>query len=42
MQERGVTRPFEGRLEAWSYAPINDTELVASIIRRALGLEIKD
>ena len=41
MQERGVTRPFEGKLEAWSYAPINDTELVASIIRRALGLEIK-
>ena len=41
MQERGATRPFEGRLESWSYAPINDTEMVASIIRRALGLEIK-
>jgi mitochondrial fission protein ELM1 len=41
MQERGATRPFEGRLESWSYAPINDTEMVASAIRRALGLETK-
>ena len=41
MQERGATRPFEGRLESWSYAPINDTEIVASAIRRALHLETK-
>ncbi|MGH6736131.1 MAG: mitochondrial fission ELM1 family protein [Methyloceanibacter sp.] len=41
MRERGATRPFEGRLESWSYAPINDTEMVASVIRRALGLETK-
>jgi hypothetical protein len=41
MQARGATRPFEGRLESWTYAPINDTELVASAIRRALGLETK-
>jgi mitochondrial fission protein ELM1 len=27
--------------ETWSYAPINDTEIVASAIRRALGLETK-
>jgi uncharacterized protein len=33
--------PFEGRLETWTYAPINDTELVASAIRRALHLETK-
>jgi mitochondrial fission protein ELM1 len=39
MQERGVTRPFEGKLEMWSYPPINDTELVASAIRKALALE---
>ena len=37
MQERGATRPFEGTLSTWSYAPINDTEMVASAIRRALG-----
>ena len=42
MQARGATRPVERKLEAWSYAPINDTEVVASTIRRALGLEIKE
>lgn len=41
MRERGATRPFEGRLESWSYAPINDTEVVAARIREALGLETK-
>ena len=39
MQDRGATRPFAGRLESWRYAPINDTELVASAIRRALDIE---
>jgi hypothetical protein len=39
MRERGATRPFEGKLDAWSYVPINDTEVVATAIRRALGLE---
>ena len=39
MRERGATRPFAGKIESWSYAPINDTEMVASVIRRALGLE---
>jgi len=39
MRERGATRPFAGKIESWSYAPINDTELVAQAIRRALGLE---
>jgi hypothetical protein len=39
MRNRGATRPFAGQIESWSYAPINDTELVAQAIRRALGLE---
>jgi hypothetical protein len=39
MQERGVTRPFQGKLESWSYAPVNDTEIVASAVRRALDIE---
>lgn len=38
MRERGATRPFKGKLETWSYPPINDTERVASAIRHALGL----
>jgi mitochondrial fission protein ELM1 len=41
MRDRGATRPFEGKLERWTYPPINDTELVASAIRSALGLETK-
>jgi len=41
MQERRATRPFEGRLETWSYAPINDTEVVTSAIRSALHIETK-
>jgi mitochondrial fission protein ELM1 len=41
MQDRGATRPFEGRLESWRYPPINDTEVVAAAIRRALGPETK-
>ena len=39
MREAGATRPFNGRLESWSYKPINDTELIASVIRHALGIE---
>ena len=41
MQERGATRPFAGRLETWTYQPINDTEFVASAVRRALGLDAR-
>jgi mitochondrial fission protein ELM1 len=39
MRARGSTRPFEGTLEHWSSMPQNDTEAVASVLRRALGLE---
>jgi len=39
MREAGATRPFEGRLESWTYTPINDTEVVAKVIRKALALE---
>jgi mitochondrial fission protein ELM1 len=39
MSNAGATRPFNGRLETWSYKPINDTEVIASVIRRALGIK---
>ncbi len=39
MREAGATRPFEGRLESWTYTPINDTESVARKVRQALGLK---
>jgi uncharacterized protein len=38
MREAGITRPFKGEFESWSYTPVNDTEKVASIIRAALKL----
>jgi mitochondrial fission protein ELM1 len=39
MRERGATRPFEGRLETWSSTPVDDTAIIASAVRRALGIE---
>jgi mitochondrial fission protein ELM1 len=36
MREAGVTRPFAGRLERWSYAPLNDTARIAAEIRARL------
>ncbi len=41
LRERGIARPFEGRIESWSYAPPDDTERVAAAVRSALGLGIK-
>jgi mitochondrial fission protein ELM1 len=40
-RERDATRPFEGKFESWTYAPIYVTGVVASAIRRALHLETK-
>jgi mitochondrial fission protein ELM1 len=40
MRAAGATRRFDGRSsKAWSYQPINDTEIVARAIRCTLGLE---
>jgi uncharacterized protein len=40
MKAAGATRRFDGRSsKAWSYPPINDTEIVARAIRCTLGLE---
>jgi mitochondrial fission protein ELM1 len=36
--EAGITRPFEGRLARWSYAPLDETARVAALIRRRLAL----
>lgn len=41
MQKRGATRPFAGRMETWTYQPINDAERVASAVRRSLGLDAR-
>jgi len=33
----GITRWFDGTLERWSYAPVDDTDVVAREIRRRFG-----
>ena len=27
MRQAGITRPFAGRIESWSYAPLDDTKV---------------
>lgn len=38
LRDDGFTRPFEGKLEKWSYVPLNDVELVANRVRAMMGL----
>lgn len=33
----GATRPFEGRLDAWAYAPVDATTYIADALRRRLA-----
>lgn len=42
LRRDGVTRPFEGRLEHWTYAPLDDTAQVAAEVRRRLELARAD
>ena len=37
LRSEGMTRPFVGELESWTYAPPNDTALVAEAVARRLG-----
>jgi mitochondrial fission protein ELM1 len=38
LRQRGVARPFEGRLEHWSYPPLNETDRAAeAILARMAG-----
>jgi mitochondrial fission protein ELM1 len=36
MREAGITRPFAGRIEDWSYAPLDETARVAAEVKRRL------
>ena len=38
MAARGATRPFSGRLEAWDYAPLDETARSAARVRALLGI----
>ncbi len=37
LTNRGITRPFEGRLESWNYVPLRDSEKIAHEIRKRLA-----
>jgi len=37
MRADGVTRPFEGILDSWSYRPLDDTKAAAAEIRKRYG-----
>lgn len=39
MRQRGATRTFDGRLDRWSYEPVNDTEVIAAAVRGALAAD---
>jgi hypothetical protein len=36
MREAGITRPFAGRIESWSYVPPDDTEQAGVLLREAV------
>jgi mitochondrial fission protein ELM1 len=36
MEKAGITRPFTGELQDWSYEPLAETQRVAKEIRRRL------
>jgi len=38
LQQRGISRPFEGVWQTWSYPPLQETARVAAEIRRRLAL----
>ena len=38
LEAAGITRPFAGTLERWSYQPIYDAERVAAEVRRLLEI----
>jgi mitochondrial fission protein ELM1 len=37
LREAGITRPFAGTIECWSYPPLDDTERAAAEIRRRMA-----
>lgn len=39
MAARGVTRPFAGRVEDWSYPPFNETERAAAAVRQLMRVD---
>jgi mitochondrial fission protein ELM1 len=42
MRQAGITRPFRGAIEHWTYAPPDDTARAAAEIRRRLGRRLAE
>ena len=38
LRDDGITRPFAGKLDRWTYPPLDDTAVVAAEVRRRLKL----
>ena len=38
LEDLNVIKPFEGTLETWDYAALNDAETIAKAIKGKLGL----
>lgn len=41
LYQDGITRPFDGSLDQWSYPPLNETEMIADEVRRRLSAHRK-
>jgi mitochondrial fission protein ELM1 len=39
LRARGVSRTFDGRLESWAYAPLNETDVAAREVLRRMGAD---
>jgi mitochondrial fission protein ELM1 len=37
LRERGAARPFDGALDAWTYAPLAETDRAARVLLERLG-----
>ncbi|MEE8393674.1 MAG: mitochondrial fission ELM1 family protein [Rhodospirillales bacterium] len=42
LRSEGVTRPFTGVLDQWTYKPVNDTTEIAGEVQRRLGERVTD
>lgn len=38
LKDLGITRPFTGKIESWTYQPLNETAKIAAITRQKLNL----
>ena len=38
LRARGIARPFAGKIEHWTYEPLNETQRIARLIRHKIGL----